>query len=232
MSLNKNLIVESFEAVKPHADDVVSYFYETLFSNHPEAKGLFKNVDMAAQKKALVASLAHCVENIHDEGHLSRYLKSMGERHVRYGVQEGHYAWVGEALIQTFQYFFDESWTSELEESWIQLYTLMSDLMKLGAKEHPPESIEIVNDSEAFSLTDIAREHAKGLFKKALLEELNGPLMDIARSEVRAILRKTLEMEVAAELAKIDGGSDVSKNLPNSRSNGRAKESKRSKMAS
>lgn len=203
MSLNKNLIVESFDAVKPHADDVVAYFYDTLFANHPEAKGLFKSVDMEEQKKALIGALVHCVDNINDEGHLTKYLKSLGGRHVRYGVEEGHYAWVGEALLQTFEYFFDESWTAEIEDAWTQLYTFMSDTMKLGAKEQQPETFELVEEEPlpAGTLTDIAKEHAQTMFKKALMEELNGPLMDIARAEVRNLLKKTLEREVEIELA-------------------------------
>ena len=221
MSFDKKLVIDSFEAVKPHADEMVEHFYSTLFSNHPEARGLFTSVDMKAQRKALVASLAHSVENLNDEEHLTRYLLSLGERHVRYGVEEEHYAWVGEALVATLAYFFDENWTPEAEAAWVGCYTLMADVMKKGMKQSQP-AFELISENETAEVlpfADMVRNHVKDLFKKALLEEMNGELMDFARQQAKEVLRTAIRKEIESEIGK---SSSEERTRKKSKSNGRA----------
>ena len=49
--LQVELLEQSFEAIKPQANEFVSSFYENLFTANPEAKPLFQTTDMAEQKK-------------------------------------------------------------------------------------------------------------------------------------------------------------------------------------
>lgn len=64
MSLNIELLEESFERIKPRASDFVASFYENLFTSHPELKPLFAKVDMATQQKKLLNALVLVVENL------------------------------------------------------------------------------------------------------------------------------------------------------------------------
>ena len=57
MSLEVELLEESFEKVKPKKDEFVTSFYENLFTDYPAAKPLFGGTDMAAQKMKLLGSL-------------------------------------------------------------------------------------------------------------------------------------------------------------------------------
>jgi hypothetical protein len=54
MSLNVELLEQSFEKIKPSADEFAASFYEKLFTAHPELKPLFATTDMAKQQKKLI----------------------------------------------------------------------------------------------------------------------------------------------------------------------------------
>ncbi len=204
MPLNATLIRESFEALRPHADEVMSHFYETLFKKRPAARGLFQGVDMNKQRKALAGSLSHIVEFLDDSEHLPDYLKKMGTRHASYDVKDEHYDWVGEALLATFEYYFEDQWTDELKSQWIQAYTVVSSVMKEGmhmAYASKPVPISKPEPKKDAPLEEIARNLAQELFKMALEDEVNGATLNLAREKIRAILKTILEEEAGNVLA-------------------------------
>ena len=55
MSLQVELLEQSFEAIKPQANAFVISFYDNLFNAYPEAKTLFANTNMEEQKKKLLS---------------------------------------------------------------------------------------------------------------------------------------------------------------------------------
>ena len=167
MSLNISIIRESFDAIKPHADDFVNHFYEELFSRYPQAKGLFKQVNMAQQKKALIASLTHIVEFIEDGEHLTDYLQKMGSRHLKYGTTDEHFEWVGESLLVTFEYYFDEQWTEELSSNWSTAFSFIAEEMKKGMSKEDTKVFKMKQKQE-LGLEQMANEIAMELFKKAI----------------------------------------------------------------
>ncbi len=136
MSFDPKIIKESFELAKPIANDVVDKFYEFLWSDYPESKALFDGVNMNHQKKALLNSLVFAVENCDNTDKLIPYLEAMGSRHLNYGTQEEHYPIVGATLLKTFEFFFKEKWTPELNEQWSNCYGVISSVMISGAKKH------------------------------------------------------------------------------------------------
>ncbi len=136
MSLDPKVIKDSFENVKPIAMEAVTYFYDFMFEKYPAAKDLFKNSNMEMQKTDLINALVYVVTNLEDGQKLSSYLKGLGSRHVNYGVQEEHYAIVGDCLLSTFAHFFGEAWTPELKDQWTQAYGAIQGLMLEGAKNN------------------------------------------------------------------------------------------------
>lgn len=133
MSLNIQIIQESFEKAKPIAGDIANTFYENLLSDYPELQPLFKNVKMEKQKEALIGSLVFIVDNLERPDTLIPYLGKMGARHVNYNVQPEHYNIVGATLLKTFAHYFGNDWTPELQEQWTDAYSLISQQMQKGA---------------------------------------------------------------------------------------------------
>ena len=64
MSLNVELLEQSFDKIKPRANDFVASFYEDLFAAHPEVKPLFANTNMVEQRKHLIAALVLVIQNL------------------------------------------------------------------------------------------------------------------------------------------------------------------------
>lgn len=130
----------------------------------------------------MVNSIAHIVEFIEDSEHLTDYLRKMGKRHNEYGAQPEHFAWVGEALLATFAYYFDKQWTPELSKSWTAAFQFISNEMTIGMKmqqqvEMQTQARKVVEmkKEEAPSpptLDEIAKKVAHELIKKAIADEV------------------------------------------------------------
>ena len=143
MSLQVEILEQSFEKVKPQADAFVSSFYENLFSDYPEAKPLFESTDMTSQKKKLLGSLVLVVENLRKPDVLENALKGLGSRHVKYGALPEHYPLVGSSLLKTFEQYLGENWTSEVKQAWVDAYGVITTLMLEGA-EYSNEEVTLV----------------------------------------------------------------------------------------
>jgi hemoglobin-like flavoprotein len=135
MSLNVELLEQSFEKVKPRANEFAASFYENLFQLYPEVKPLFTKTDMKNQEKKLLNSLVLVVENLRNPEALEPVLKALGGRHVGYGAIPKYYGPVGEALLLTFEQYLLEDWTPEVKKAWLDAYKAITSLMLKGAVE-------------------------------------------------------------------------------------------------
>ena len=133
MSLNVELLEQSFELVKPKADEFVGSFYNNLFTDYPAAKPLFEHSDMVKQQQMLKGGLVMVVENLRNPDVLSKALKGLGARHVKYGALPEHYPLVGNSLLKTLEQYAGSAWTAELKEAWAGAYGAITELMLEGA---------------------------------------------------------------------------------------------------
>lgn len=140
MSLNFEILEQSFSKIKPRANQFAASFYENLFKAHPEVKPLFSNTDMGNQEKKLLNSLVLVVENIRNPEALEPVLKALGGRHVAYGAIPKYYQPVGEALLVTFEQYLQEDWNSEVKKAWLDAFTAITALMLKGASGNNPET--------------------------------------------------------------------------------------------
>jgi nitric oxide dioxygenase len=140
MSLQVEVLEQSFEQIKPQANEFVSSFYEHLFSDSPQAKPLFAHTDMAKQKKMLLSALVLVVENLQKPEVLSNTLQGLGARHVKYGALPEHYPLVGNALLKTFEEYLGKEWTPTVQQAWTEAYGAITALMLDGA-DYSPEQV-------------------------------------------------------------------------------------------
>ncbi|MFN6540788.1 MAG: pentapeptide repeat-containing protein [Nostoc sp. EkiNYC01] len=143
LELPVELLENSFEKIKPHANEFAASFYENLFKAHPEFKPLFTSTDMVNQQKKLLNSLVLVVENLRSPEALGPVLKALGGRHVAYGAIPKFYAPVGEALLVTFEQYLQEDWTLEVKKAWVDAFRAITALMLKGAgKESSPQVVQ------------------------------------------------------------------------------------------
>ncbi|MEO1445143.1 MAG: globin family protein [Cyanobacteria bacterium J06635_11] len=133
MALNVELLEQSFELVKPKADEFVASFYNNLFTDYPAAKPLFEHSDMAKQGNMLKGALVMVIENLRNPEVLSQSLKGLGARHVKYGALPEHYPLVGNSLLKTLGQYAGAAWTPELKQAWTDAYGAIAELMLEGA---------------------------------------------------------------------------------------------------
>lgn len=154
MSLEVKLLEESFEKIKPQANEFVDSFYENLFEANSETKPLFANTRMEAQKQKLLASLVLVIENLQSPELLNDSLKGLGARHVQYGALPQHYPLVGNALLTTFEQYLKDEWTPEVKQAWVDAYDVIAKIMLDGADYSEEElklNISKTSDDQAKS---------------------------------------------------------------------------------
>jgi hemoglobin-like flavoprotein len=133
MTLNTEILERSFGLIKPQAESFTAMFYATLFTRYPEVEPLFAHTAMSEQGKKLFNSLVLVVDSLQKPDALSAALRSLGTRHIRYGVLPDHYPMVGAALLETFELHLKEAWTLEVQQAWKDAYAAVTQLMLEGA---------------------------------------------------------------------------------------------------
>jgi len=124
------LVRESWEQLAPVVPRVAATFYQRLFELEPAARMLFRSVNHASQVEKLTASLSTIVAALDTPETLIPELSRLGRRHQEYGVTDRNYEVLGAALLGTLRTTLGSGWTPELQEAWVEAYTLISSVMK------------------------------------------------------------------------------------------------------
>ena len=129
------IVQETWRQVVPIADNAASLFYDRLFEIDPSIRRLFAGVDMESQGRKLVQALATFIDALEHIETLVPKLRSLGQRHVGYGVTDAHYDTVGAALLWTLEKGLGDVWTADAKAAWTAAYTLVADVMRTAASE-------------------------------------------------------------------------------------------------
>ncbi|HYX34171.1 MAG TPA: globin domain-containing protein [Oligoflexus sp.] len=195
MELNIKLIQETFELVKPRAEEFATRFYSGLFHDYPSARDLFKSSSLDQQKRLLVASLVQVVHHLDDPEFLGEYLGKMGERHHAYGTTEEHFEWVGRTLLKTLHEMLDSAWTPEVNRQWTLALAMVAALMREGlsrvrTKVVPLRKPEVERDTRAD-------------FRITLPREVTEQLDQLAKKYVQQAVQEYFEQATQRELKHI-----------------------------
>lgn len=137
MTLNVELLEQSFNGVKDRDEEFSAQFYATLFADYPSVKPLFANTHLKEQGKKLFATLALVVGSLQKPEVLDTALRGLGTRHIQYGVLPQHYPMVGSTLLKTLAGVLATDWSPEMEQAWTEAYGIVAQLMLTGADNSP-----------------------------------------------------------------------------------------------
>lgn len=135
------LLQASFAEVMAIRQQAAALFYERLFAIDPALRPLFRDTDMRSQEMKLMAALAMVVGKLRQLDEVLPGLEALAVKHVAYGVEEHHYATVGQALIQTLSLAFGDRFTPELRTAWLAAYAAISGVMIGAARNAMPRNI-------------------------------------------------------------------------------------------
>lgn len=130
------LVRQSWRQVEAVAPAVAALFYKNLFEADPTLRPLFRS-DMVEQGERLMRMLAVAVNGLDDVPALRGRLESLAERHVGYGVQEPHYATVGQALLKTLEQGLADGFTPAVQHAWTEVYAAIAEIMIAAARRAP-----------------------------------------------------------------------------------------------
>ena len=94
---------------------------------------MFRRTDMKRQKQMLLSTLVMLRRSLRDLEKLTPALRTMGARHVNYGVQPQHYPIVRAALLESMQELVGANWKPAYTTAWIEAYQVVQDTMLAGA---------------------------------------------------------------------------------------------------
>lgn len=130
----KTLVQETFALVTPIADEAGLLFYDRLFQLDPRLRMLFHG-DMREQVRKLMQMLAVAVRGLDHLETIVPAVRSLGQRHVRYGVTEADFETVGAALLWTLEQGLGSAFTAEVREAWATVYGVLANTMLEGMQE-------------------------------------------------------------------------------------------------
>jgi hemoglobin-like flavoprotein len=129
-----SLIEKSWDHVILNTEEAGMVFYNKLFELNPELRSLF-SADVRVQAHKLISMITFVVGKIRTLEDVVKDVKQLGQRHRKYKVEDHHYDAVANALLITLETALGNEWNIEVKEAWIQVYTILSGVMKEGARE-------------------------------------------------------------------------------------------------
>jgi hemoglobin-like flavoprotein len=125
------MVQQSFEQFFPQASEISARFYEHLFRIDPSMQPLFK-ADIPSQSRKFMAMLRITVKGIDRIDQIRPVLVDVGKRHHIYGVADGQYTPMRDALMLALEEVMGPAFTPELREAWIAAYDLLANIMLEG----------------------------------------------------------------------------------------------------
>src|SRR5215211_5290102 len=126
------LVQESFRQIGPIAETAAQLFYARLFELDPDLELLFKG-NLTEQGRKLMQMLGLAVNSLDRMDQLLPVVRSLGTRHVAYGVRDKDYDTVGQALLWTLRKGLGDAFTPDVEAAWNNVYATLASAMQSGS---------------------------------------------------------------------------------------------------
>jgi hemoglobin-like flavoprotein len=127
------LVQDTFRQVVPIAETAAQLFYARLFELDPDIELLFKG-NLTEQGRKLMQMLGLAVNSLDRMEQVLPAVRSLGRRHVTYGVSNKDYDTVGEALLWTLRKGLGEGFTPDVEAAWSTVYATLASEMRSAAR--------------------------------------------------------------------------------------------------
>jgi hemoglobin-like flavoprotein len=132
-SEQRQLLLQSWARIEQRGDECATIFYERLFELDPRTQALFAATDMAAQRAKFILMLGSIVRVLDDPDQLVPEGIALGRRHGDYGVRDGDYETVGQALLWMFERALGDDFDEPVRIAWGEGYRMLAALMQRAA---------------------------------------------------------------------------------------------------
>jgi hemoglobin-like flavoprotein len=122
------LVQSSFQLIAPIRQEASELFYHRLFQLDPSLRPLFGD-DIRHQASKLMTALGFVVRGLNRPETILDDVRALARRHRGYGVEERHFAVVGEALLWTLDAGLGHRFSGEVREAWTAAYRMLASVM-------------------------------------------------------------------------------------------------------
>ena len=127
------LVQASFAALGSSLDGFAAVLYARLFEKNPIIESIFRG-DRTAQEARLTEMLSVVIAWLDRFEELRPALRSLGRRHVTYGVRPKDYPAFEDALLWTLEKFLEARFAPEVKAAWRRFYAAVGGIMQDGAE--------------------------------------------------------------------------------------------------
>jgi hemoglobin-like flavoprotein len=127
------LIKLSWSHLSNRLDEFGDTFYRILFDIEPALKPLFKN-SMDLQREKFSSMVNHIVAHVQHAEKIEGEIRSLGDRHIGYGVEPQHYDMVMIAFLLALERKLKRKWDTETKEAWTMAFVYIISQMKRSFK--------------------------------------------------------------------------------------------------
>lgn len=128
-----DLVQSTWKTVLLIENEVARVFYDRLFDLDPDLKRMFPAGDLREQGLKLTGMITAAVNGLRRLDALVPAVQALGRRHAGYGVTDSHYDTVASALVWTLEQGLGDTFTPEVRDAWIGVYSLLAKTMKEAA---------------------------------------------------------------------------------------------------
>ena len=130
----RQLLLESWQRLHPHADRLARVFFDRLFALAPDCRPIFAGAALEAQFLRFAHMLAELTTlQADDPQRLVLMTAELGRRHAAYGVCDEHYRAFEDALTTMLDSAPECCRTPEVRAAWREAYELIATIMRRAA---------------------------------------------------------------------------------------------------
>ena len=135
----RQLLLESWQRLHPHADRLALVLFERLFALEPSCRRIFGGASLETQFVRFAHMLAELMMlQADDPEKLVRMTAELGRRHAVYGVRDEHYYAFEDAIATMLDAAPACCGTPEVRAAWREAYELIATIMRRAAARPAP----------------------------------------------------------------------------------------------
>lgn len=136
------LVQDHVNTLAARGDELVTLFYENLFTAQPELQKLFDSSAMPLMRQQVFHGLTLAVQGLRQPEAIGAMLRKMGARHLGYGVIPGDLDGFSSTMLITLAEFDPHVWNDQLEASWSAALGTVIALMQDGMAHRTPAVVD------------------------------------------------------------------------------------------
>ena len=103
--------------------DIGLLFYNKLFENVTHLPHIFQN-DLREQSRKFISMMNYIINKL-DDASFIQDVRAMGKKYTAYGIEEGHFTQIKDAMFWVLQTKLGERWTPHVMVSWVWCFSML-----------------------------------------------------------------------------------------------------------